>query len=216
VAVDEPSAFEGGALDLAAQFTSFKRARDEEESEEKSSVSAKSQRSSAEHPASSAVLTEVKQAEHPDVSAATETDAAQAHAEKVVKLAVQRALANPGAAAVKPATTKPTSVKPATTKPTSVKPATTKPAAVKPATTKPAECRKWPKNTLQFGRPGQAAYIQQIPCDDPIIELTSTNIMSTKVARKGYSLFARRVKTEFENVIACTVEVEETSLPFEL
>merc|ERR1712166_504500 len=159
--------------------------------EEKSSVSAKSQRPSAEHQASSAVLTEVKQAEHPDVSAATETDAAQAHAEKVVKLAVQRALANPGAAAVKPATTKPT-------------------------TAKPAECRKWPKNTLQFGRPGQAAYIQQIPCDDPMIELTSTNIMSTKVARKGYSLFARRVKTEFENVIACTVEVEETSLPFEL
>merc|ERR1712166_1312914 len=142
--------------------------------EEKSSVSAKSQRPSAEHQAPSAVLTEVKQAEQPDVPAATETDAAQAHAEKVVKLAVQRALANPGA------------------------------AAVKSATTKPAECRKWPKNTLQFGRPGQAAYIQQIPCDDPIIELTSTNIMSTKVNRKGYSLFARRVKTEFENVIACT------------
>ena len=149
-----------------------------------------------------------------------ETDAAQAHAQKVVKLAVQRALANPDAAAAKPATTKPAAAKPATTKPAATKSATTKPATTKPAAVKPATT-KWPKDTLQFGRPGQAAYIQQIPCDDPTVQLTSTNIMSTKVWKKGYSLFARRVKTEFENVIACTVEVEEiepeqTSLPFAL
>ena len=35
MAVDEPSGYEGAALDLAAQFTSFKRVRDEEEGEEK-------------------------------------------------------------------------------------------------------------------------------------------------------------------------------------
>ena len=35
MAVDEPSGYEGAALDLVAQFTSFKRARDEEEGEEK-------------------------------------------------------------------------------------------------------------------------------------------------------------------------------------